>query len=145
MLAFRTGWVEFSPVSMGQRIITLIMLLAWVPANCHCLLGALIKDATANGCCIESHQEEPAHGQGESDCCDLCGAIESGKFRAPSKDYIDFGSGLELVIADSAICLSVLPATGKEFFIPKKAPPESAIWQFLTRTAHVGRSPSLLS
>ncbi|SVA30655.1 uncharacterized protein METZ01_LOCUS83509, partial [marine metagenome] len=76
---------------MGQRIITLIMLLAWVPANCHCLLGALIKDATANGCCIESQHKEPVHGQGESDCCDLCGAIESGKFRAPSKDYIDFG------------------------------------------------------
>ena len=145
MLAFRTGWVEFSPVSMGQRIITLIMLLAWVPANCHCLLGALIKDATANGCCIESQHKEPVHGQGESDCCDLCGAIESGKFRAPSKDYIDFGSSLELVIADSAICLSVLPVTEKEFFIPKKAPPESAIWQFLTRMAHVGRSPSLLS
>ena len=145
MLAFRTGWVEFSPVSMGQRIITLIMLLAWVPANCHCLLGALIKDATANGCCIESQHKEPVHGQGESDCCDLCGAIESGKFRAPSKDYIDFGSGLELVIAHSAISLPVLSVTEKEFFIPKKAPPESAIWQFLSRTAHVGRSPSLLS
>ena len=145
MLAFRTGWVEFSSVSMGQRIITLIMLLAWVPANCHCLLGALIKDATANGCCIESQHKEPVHGQGESDCCDLCGAIESGKFRAPSKDYIDFGSGLELVIAHSAISLPVLPVTEKEFFIPKKAPPESAIWQFLSRTAHVGRSPSLLS
>ena len=145
MLACDIGRVDLPSVNMGQRIITLIVLLAWVPANCHCLLGALIKDATANGCCIESHQEEPAHGQGESDCCDLCGAIESGKFRAPSKDYIDFGSSLELVIADSAICLSVLPATGKEFFIPKKAPPESAIWQFLTRTAHLGRSPSLLS
>ena len=145
MLAFGTGKVEFLRVKLGQRIITLIVLLAWVPANCHCLLGALIKDATANGCCIESQQKEPAHGQGESDCCDLCGAIESGKFRAPSKDYIDFGSALELVIADSVICLSVLPVTEKEFFIPKKAPPESAIWQFLTRTAHVGRSPSLLS
>lgn len=145
MLAFRTGWVEFSSVSMGQRIITLIMLLAWVPANCHCLLGALIKDATANSCCIESHQKEPAHGQGESDCCDLCGAIESGKFRAPSKDYIDFGSVLELVIAHSAINLPVLPVIEKEIFIPKKTPPESAIWQFLTRTAYVGRSPSLLS
>jgi len=145
VLAFRTGWVEFSSVSMGQRIITLIMLLAWVPANCHCLLGALIKDATANGCCIESQHKEPVHGQGESDCCDLCGAIESGKFRAPSKDYIDFGSGLELVIAHSAISLPVLSVTEKEFFIPKKAPPESAIWQFLSRTAHVGRSPSLLS
>ena len=132
-------------VSLRQRIVALVMLLAWVPANCHCLIGSLIKDATANGCCIESHQEEPAHGQGESDCCDLCGAIESGKFRAPSKDYIDFGSSLELVIADSAICLSVLPVTEKEFFTPKKSPPESAIWQFLTRTAHVGRSPSLLS
>ena len=145
MLAFRTGWVEFSSVSMGQRIITLIMLLAWVPANCHCLIGSLIQDAIANGCCIESKHKEPAHGQGESDCCDLCGAIESGKFRAPSKDYIDFGSALELVIADSVIYLSVLPVTEKEFFIPKKAPPESAIWQFLSRTAHVGRSPSLLS
>ena len=132
-------------MSLGLRIVALVVLLAWVPANYHCLIGSLIQGATANGCCIESQQKEPAHGQGESGCCDLCGAIESGKFRAPAKDYIDFGSGLELVIADSAICLSVLPATGKEFFIPKKAPPESAIWQFLTRTAHVGRSPSLLS
>ena len=145
MLAFGTGRAEFICVNMGQRIIILIVLLAWVPANCHCLLGALINDVTANGCCIESQQKEPAHGQGESGCCDLCGAIESGKFRAPAKDYIDFGSGLELVIADSAICLSVLPVTKKEFFIPKKAPSGSAIWQFLTRTAHVGRSPSLLS
>ena len=145
MLAFGTGKVEFLRVKLGQRIITLIVLLAWVPANCHCLLGALIKDATANSCCIESHQKEPAHGQGESDCCDLCGAIESGKFRAPSKDYLDFGSDLELVTADPVISLSVLSATEKECFIPKKAPPESAIWQFLTRTAHVGRSPSLLS
>ena len=132
-------------MNLGQRIITLIVLLAWMPANCHCLLGALIKDVTANSCCIESHQEKPARGQGESDCCDLCGAIESGKFRAPSKVYIDFASAFELVIADSVRCLSVLPATGKEFFIPKKPPPESTIWQFLTRTAHVGRSPSLLS
>ena len=132
-------------MSLGQRIVALVMLLAWVPANCHCLIGSLIQDATANGCCIESKQKEPAHGQGESDCCDLCGAIELGKFRAPSKDYIDFGSGLELVIAHSAISLPVLPVTEKEFFIPKKAPPESAIWQFLSRTAHVGRSPSILS
>ena len=137
--------VDLPSVNVGQRIITLIVLLAWVPANCHCLLGALINDVTANGCCIESQQKEPAHGQGESGCCDLCGAFESGKFRAPAKDYIDFGSGLGLVIADSAICLSVLPVTKKEFFIPKKAPSESAIWQFLTRMAHVGRSPSLLS
>ena len=145
MLACGTGRVKLLSVNIGQRIITLIVLLAWVPANCHCLLGALIEDAAAKGCCIESQHKEPAHGQGESGCCDLCGAIESGKFRAPAKDYIDFGSGLELVIADSAICLSVLPVTKKEFFIPKKAPSESAIWQFLSRTAHVGRSPSLLS
>ena len=145
MLAFGTGRAEFLCVNVGQRIIILIVLLAWVPANCHCLLGALIEDAAAKGCCIESQHKEPAHGQGESGCGDLCGAIESGKFRAPLKNYIDFGSSLELVIADSVICLSVLPVTKKEFFIPKKAPSESAIWQFLTRMAHVGRSPSLLS
>ena len=90
MLACGTGRVDLPSVNMGQRIITLIVLLAWVPANCHCLLGALINDVTANGCCIESQQKEPAHGQGESGCCDLCGAFESGKFRAPAKDYIDF-------------------------------------------------------
>ena len=145
MLACGTGRVELLSVNMGQRIITLIVLLALVPAHCHCLLGALIEDAAAKGCCIESQHKEPVHGQGESGCCDLCGTFESGKFRAPLKNYIDFGSSLELVIADSAICLSVLPVTEKEFFTPKKSPSESAIWQFLTRAAHVGRSPSLLS
>ena len=77
-------------MNMGQRIIALIVLLAWVPANCHCLLGALIEDAAAKGCCIESQHKEPVHGQGESGCCDLCGTFESGKFRAPLKNYIDF-------------------------------------------------------
>lgn len=125
-----------------RRFIALILLLAWVPASSHCLLAAALQDAVVD-CCLEAKQQSGGESHHDSGCCPFCGTFQSGKYLTSSKDKQDPGNETHLIV--SPLYQRPLKTTAQtaQSFIPHVSPPETASWQFKTRSARMGRSPNV--
>jgi hypothetical protein len=135
--------VEEGAVRVAQYIAALILLVAWLPASSHCLLGA--AGMMPNSCCCEE-----AHGHdgksmpaGGDDDCGTCSTIESGlyKIRAPDNFVFPFHATLTVDLIQSSPLMVALNATPH---LSGRAPPSLAVrWQFQTRAALPGRAPAI--
>ena len=121
----------------------MMILLAWLPASSHCLLAAALQNATLSACCLESEQSQGGENHHNSDCCPFCDTFESGKYLAFSKDQQQVSSGEVELLPFNAEIQWVQPSNPVPSFIPHESPTDAVSWQFETRSARLGRSPSV--
>ena len=125
-----------------RRYIALILLLAWVPASSHCLLASALQDAVVD-CCVEAKQQSGGESHHDSGCCPFCGTFESGKYLSSTKDKQDAGNETQLIVSPVGQLPLKTSAHTAQSFIPHVSPPETASWQFKTRSARMGRSTNV--
>ena len=122
-----------------RHIVALVVLVAWLPATTHCLLGAGLEESESSDCCSESRNQQNEHR--DLGGCGICDTCESGDYLLPAQSVFipDFQATLscELLFPDRAICSPVVASINAS-----RAPPDLARWQFFTRAALPGRSPS---
>jgi len=135
--------IHFFFVTFGQRIVLLLLLLAWLPASSHCLLAAALQNATLTGCCLDSEKSQGGESHHNSDCCPFCDTFESGKYLAFSKDQQQFSSGEAGFLALINEIYWVQDINSAPSFIPHERPTDAVSWQFETRSVKLGRSPSV--
>ena len=122
-----------------RRIAALLVLVAWLPATTCCLLGAVLEDSESSGCCSESHDQRNDHR--DLGGCGICNTCESGDYLLAAQGV--FVSGFyatlswALLFPDQAIDSPAVASINAS-----RAPPDLARWQFFTRAAIPGRSPS---
>ena len=129
-------------VKVAQYIAALILLVAWLPATSHCLLGT--AGVVPDTCCGEHGQEnEPAPADRDDDC-GTCNNVESGLYKISAQDNPDFS--FQAVLAADLIQpepLTISPIALQH--LSSRAPPGlTGRWQFLTRTALPSRAPAVL-
>ena len=120
-------------------MVVLAILIAWMPATTYCLLGAVLQSDKLADCCGESHDQQ--HEQHDLGGCGICVTWESGDYllSAQSAFFRAFQATLSCellfpVRATSSPVVALINAS--------RAPPDLARWQFFTRAALPGRSPS---
>ena len=130
---------RFSPMILLRRIAALFVLVAWLPATTCCLLGAVLEDPGSNGCCSESQDQQNEHR--DLGGCGICGICESGDYLLSAQGIFipGFHATLScaLLFPDRAVDSPVVASINAS-----RAPPDLARWQFFTRAALPGRSPS---
>ena len=130
-------------MKFGQRIIGLLVLLAWLPASSHCLIAAALQNAAVSDCCIESKLKQGADNHHDFDCCPFCDTFQSGKFLTSTRDKLDIGASVVELLPLIAALQTTLESHSVPSFILHESPSEAASWQFLTRSALMGRSPNV--
>ncbi len=127
-------------MKLFRRIAALLVLVAWLPATTHCLLGAVLQGAESGGCCGESHDYQHKHDG--SGACGICSTLGSGHFLVPDQDFFiaDFCATMWWRAFLPTPAIDSIGVTGID---SGRAPPDLARWHFLTRAALPGRSPSL--
>ena len=130
---------RFNPMTLLRRIVALVVLVAWLPATTHCLLGAVLKGSESGGCCSESHDQRNDHR--DLGGCGICNTCESGDYLLSAQGVFvpGFYATLSwaLLFPDQAIDSPAVASINAS-----RAPPDLARWQFFTRAAIPGRSPS---
>ena len=128
-------------MKLFRRIAALLVLVAWLPATTCCLLGAVLEDSESNGCCGESHDQRNDHR--DLGGCGICNICESGDYLLSAQGVFvpGFYATLSwaLLFPDQAIDSPAVASINAS-----RVPPDLARWQFFTRAALPGRSPSLL-
>ena len=126
-------------MTLLRRIAALVVLVAWLPATTHCLLGAVLEESESSGCCSESRDQQNEHR--DLGGCGICVTCESGDYllSAQSVFILDFQATLscELLLTAQAIGSPFVASINVS-----RAPPDLARWHFFTRAALPGRSPS---
>ena len=126
-------------MTLLRRIAALVVLVAWLPATTHCLLGAVLEESESSGCCSESRDQQNEHR--DLGGCGICGSCESGDYLLSTQSVFipAFQATLScaLLFPDRAVDSSVVASINAG-----RAPPDLARWQFFTRAALPGRSPS---
>ena len=129
-------------VKVAQYIAALSLLVAWLPATSHCLLGA--AGMMPDTCCGEHGQEnEPAPADRDDDCA-TCSNVESGLYKISAQDNPAFPFQATLA-ADliQPVPLTISPIALQR--LSSRAPPGLTVrWQFITRAALPGRAPAIL-
>ena len=130
-------------MKFGQRIIGLLVLLAWLPASSHCLIAAALQNVAVSDCCIESKLKQGADNHHDFDCCPFCDTFQSGKFLTSTKDKLDVGASM-VEMMPLVVAVQTAPESHSASpFILHESPSEAARWQFVTRSARMGRSPNV--
>ena len=129
-------------VKVAQYIAALTLLVAWLPATSHCLLGA--AGVVPDTCCGEHGQEnEPAPADRDDDC-GTCSNVESGLYKISAQDNFTFAFQATL----TTDLIQLVPLTISPIALQRlssRAPPGLTVrWQFQTRTALPGRAPAIL-
>jgi hypothetical protein len=126
-------------MSLGRKLLSILLLLAILPATLHCTLenAGVLGDES---CCstTSSHQEDT------QDCADLCDTLESKGFRFVKDNALVFPP-----IAFSKL-IPVEPVHGirqaASIRLERSDPAEfQRYWQFLQRAAPLARAPSNIS
>ena len=129
-------------VKVARYMAAIILLVAWLPATSHCLLGA--AGGVPDTCCGEHGQgNEPAPADRDDDCA-TCDNVESGLYKISAQDNFTFAFQATLT-ADliGSVPLPISPIALQR--LSSRAPPGLTVrWQFLTRTALPGRAPAVL-
>jgi hypothetical protein len=130
---------------MIVRAVALLLALAWVPINAHCLLES-VPGLEFVRCCADAEAPSPAP---VGDPCkdDGCCTVESSHYQVPREET---AASLLLLAILVEVC-PVIPegvtlsevATGDPPAFPPPELPSS--WQFALRTALPVRAPSLAS
>ena len=126
-------------MTLLRRIAALVVLVAWLPATTHCLLAAVLEESETSGCCSESRDQQNEHR--DLGGCGICNTCESGDYLLAAQGV--FVSGFyatlswALLFPDQAIDSPAVASINAS-----RAPPDLARWQFFTRAAIPGRSPS---
>ena len=129
-------------VKVVRYIAALILLVAWLPATSHCLLGE--PGVTPDTCCGDHGQEnEPAPADRDDDCT-TCSNVESGLYKISAQDNPAFS--FQAALAADLIQpepLTISPIALQR--LSSRAPPGLTVrWQFHTRAALPGRAPAIL-
>ena len=126
-------------MKLVRRIAALFVLVAWLPATTCCLLGAVLEDPGSNGCCSESQDQQNEHG--DLGGCGICDTCESGDYLLSTQSIFIQGFhatlSCALLFPDRVVDSPVVASINTS-----RAPPDLARWQFFTRAALPGRSPS---
>ena len=69
---------RFNTMTLLRRIESLVVLVAWLPATTHCLLGAVLEESESSGCCSESRDQQNEHR--DLGGCGICDTCESGDY-----------------------------------------------------------------
>ena len=128
-------------VKVAQYIAALILLVAWLPATSHCLLGAV--EVGLDTCCEHESKNQPAPAD-RGDDCGTCSNVESGLYKISAQDNPAFSFQATLT-ADliQPVTLKISPIALQR--LSSRAPPGLTVrWQFQTRTALPGRAPAIL-
>ncbi len=129
-------------VKVARYMAAIILLVAWLPATSHCLLGAV--GAGPDTCCCENESENQPAPADRDDNCGTCSNIESGLYKISAQDNYTFAFQATLT-ADliQPVPLTIPPIALQR--LSSRAPPGLAVrWQFLTRAALPGRAPAIL-
>jgi hypothetical protein len=129
-------------VKGAQYIAALILLVAWLPATSHCLLGA--AGMMPDTCCSEHGQESEPPPADRDDDCATCSNVESGlyKISAQNNPAFSFQATLTADLIQS-VPLTISPIALQR--LSSRAPPGLTVrWQFITRAALPGRAPAIL-
>lgn len=133
--------VGMRAVKRVRQIAALTLLVAWLPATSHCLLGA--ANWAPADCCQHEGEGGPAPVEGDDDC-GTCGNVESGLYKISAKDTFHFAFTPTLAsdFCDPPMFRHLLAADAQS---APRAPPGLIVrWQFLTRSARPGRAPAIL-
>ena len=130
---------RLNPMTLLRHIAALVVLVAWLPATTHCLLGAVLEDSESSGCCSESRDQQNEHR--DLGGCGICVTCESGDYLLSAQSVFIQGFhatlSCALLFPDRAVDSPVVASINVS-----RAPPDLARWQFFTRAALPGRSPS---
>ena len=131
--------LEDKAVKVARYMAAIILLVAWLPATSHCLLGA-----GSDTCCGEHGQESESLPADRDDDCGTCSNVESGLYKISAPDNFDFS--FQATLAADLIGpepLTISPIALQR--LSSRAPPGLTVrWQFLTRAALPGRAPAIL-
>lgn len=121
-----------------RHIAALAVLVAWLPATNHCLVGAVMPVTESGGCCGETNEHRHQHDPSEN--CGMC-SIESGDILLSASDVFvaDFHATLawgKLSFKEPSDLFKLMG------YGLGRAPPDLASWHFNIRNALPGRSPS---
>ena len=125
-------------VKLLRHIMALMVLVAWLPATTHCLMGACLQESKKGGCCGELQGQQHKHD--DPGGCGMC-SLGAGEFLVPATDVF-------IANFQFTLCWEILfpPHRVHSFKLDgietDRAPPDLARWQFTIRAALPGRSPS---
>ena len=119
----------------------LTVLALWGLAAMHCKLEALPGLDFFKSCCfVDSAPSSPG------DCeSDGCAAVERSGYRAEEPTTSAPQPLLMLALAPSAIEAPLSELQARSFATSESPPELPRVWQFLHRTAHPPRAPSIAS
>ena len=127
-------------MTFAQNIAAIAVLLAWLPATNHCLIGAVMPNAESGGCCAESN--ERPHQDIPCDSCAMC-SLESGDILPYTPDFFA-GNFNDFLLWEKLSLSGPLGSFKIIGFGLGMAPPDLASWHFNVRNALPGRSPSII-
>jgi len=130
-----------STVVRLKSLIAVVLVLVWIPATSHCLLGSvgILQD---DGCCRSAART--TNGSSHTPIDDGCPALESAKYFVQKHKLTDLIAVNALVFVPGLLlpdfALEDVPHRRAE--VPTELP---CRWQFAARTAWPPRAPSLAS
>jgi len=138
VLAIICDEVYVSLVRMLRHIAAFVILIAWLPVTTHSLMGSCLHEPEEMSCCGKTSGQQHQH-NGSGDC-GMC-FLGSGNILIPASGFFvaDFYGTLCWEILFPSLRVDLFKTNGTE---SGRAPPDLACWQFSTRAALPGRSPS---
>ena len=126
-------------MSLARKVLSLILLLAILPATLHCDLEN-VGMLGADQCCAAT----PLDGGENQKCADFCDTLESKGFHFKKDNSIIFPA----IISPSSPAFQIHASSKQPTFVQTDRTVVFECqrrWQFIQRTASLARSPSILS